>query len=394
MLAAMATMAICGLLSEGLEMKFIASGATAKTGGSVPVGAELDAKADSVKKAPEGLAAAKYGTMKFGDKSWSVILDEPEGKPAKLYIDSNGDGDLTNDPETKWKAETKGEQTIYEGSAEVDLGSGMLGTVNMYRFDPKDPKREKLKNTLLYYPDYGYELSFELDGKKFSSCVAGQPKANSSMWIDRDGNGQRSYKLETAVVGKPFNFTGTTYVFSLKDGEISLAKGAEEIPMLRLPPNLAVGQPAIPFEMTAIDGSKLTFPKMYAGKLVMLDFWATWCKPCIAELPNVKKAYADWHDQGFEIVGISFDQEEMAEKVKTFTAEKEMPWTQIYEGKGWDTTLGETYDVSSIPFVLLVDGDTGKILATAKDLRGPGLSEYVGKRLEKKKESAKKDAAK
>jgi thiol-disulfide isomerase/thioredoxin len=393
MLAAMATMAICGLLSDGVEMKFVASGATAKAGGYIPVPAELDAKADSVKKAPEGLAAAKYGSLKFGDKSWSVILDEPEGKPAKLFVDANGDGDLTNDPEVKWNAQTQGGQTTYSGSTQVDLGSRTLVAVNMYRFDPKDPVRARFKNTVFYYPDFGYEITFELDGKKFSTFVAGKPQEKTGLWIDRDGNGKRSYKLETAVVGKPFNFTGTTYLLSLKDGELNLGKAAEAIPMTPPPPNLAIGQPALPFEMTALDGSKVNFPKMYAGKLVMLDFWATWCGPCIGELPNVKKAYADWHDKGFEIVGISFDREGMEEKLKTFTAEKEMPWVQIYEGKMWDTTLGEKYDVSGIPFVLLVDGDTGEILATAKDLRGPGLSEYVGKRLEKK-EAAKKDAAK
>jgi thiol-disulfide isomerase/thioredoxin len=120
------------------------------------------------------------------------------------------------------------------------------------------------------------------------------------------------------------------------------------------------------------------------GKVILLDFWATWCGPCIAEIPNVKQAYADWHDKGFEILGISFDDEDMAEKVTEFTKKREMPWQQIYEGKVWDTTLGEQYDVGSIPFVLLVDGDTNEILATRRELRGPALSEFIEKALAKK----------
>ncbi|MFN9036126.1 MAG: TlpA family protein disulfide reductase, partial [Planctomyces sp.] len=92
-----------------------------------------------------------------------------------------------------------------------------------------------------------------------------------------------------------------------------------------------------------------------------------------------------WHEQGFEILGVSFDQENMAEKVTSFLESQEITWNQIYEGKGWETTLGSMHDVSAIPFVLLVDGDTGEILADAAALRGPGLSEFVGKILEARK---------
>ena len=116
----------------------------------------------------------------------------------------------------------------------------------------------------------------------------------------------------------------------------------------------------------------------------MLDFWATWCGPCIAEVPNMKKAYADWHDAGFEILGISFDRADEEEKIKEFEEKHELSWSQIYEGKYWETTIGKMHDVSGIPFVLLVDGDSGEILATARELRGPGLSAFIGKQLAKK----------
>jgi thiol-disulfide isomerase/thioredoxin len=369
---------------DGVSMKFVATGATAKAGGYRPVRGEMLEKADGVKVAPEGLVSPKYGKIELGSKSWGFILDEPEDKPAKLFIDSNGDGDYTNDPDTKWMGRTANKLTMYQGETQIELADEVLGALKMYRFDPTDPQREALKNTLLYYADYGYEVTFNLDDTSYTSFVAGEPDDKTTFWFDRDGNMQQSFKRETVQVGKSFNFTGTSYEIKLSDGKLSLEHAPKPVDMTPLPPELRIGKQALPFEMETMDGTKIDFPKSYAGKIVMLDFWATWCGPCIAEIPNVKKAYADWHDKGFEILGISFDDEDMAEKVTEFTRKREMPWQQIYEGKLWDTTLGEQYDVGGIPFVLLVDGDTNEILATARDLRGPGLSDFIGKVLAKK----------
>ena len=103
---------------------------------------------------------------------------------------------------------------------------------------------------------------------------------------------------------------------------------------------------------------------------------------CIRD--SMKVAYKNWHDHGFEILGISFDRADMREKIEAFLTKNELPWQQIYEGKMWETTLGIQHDISGIPFVLLVDGDSGEILATARQLRGPGLSEFIRGALEKK----------
>ncbi len=387
MLASLVALTAPAFAADGdVTQKFIPEGVTARVGGYRPLRAEMDKEADIVKKAPENnLEAPKYGAIEIGGKTIAFILDEPAEKEARLFVDSNGDGDFTNDPAAKWEVRQQGEMKMFNGSFQVDLGNGQLGTVMCYRFDPSDERRAQLKNTLLYYADYGYEFSFELDGKSFSTFVAGTLGGEGALPLDRDGNGRISRNYEMVQLGTPFNFTGTSYVLNSKDGQLMLAKSDEAVDMLPLPPDLSVGKPALKFTATKMDGTEVNFPGDYAGKLVMLDFWATWCGPCVAEIPNMKKAYEAHHENGFEILGISFDMENMEEKVNEFLKDRELPWQQIYEGKGWNTTLGKMHDVSAIPFVLLVDGDTGEILADARQLRGEKLADFIAEQLEKKK---------
>lgn len=104
------------------------------------------------------------------------------------------------------------------------------------------------------------------------------------------------------------------------------------------------------------------------GKVVLVDFWASWCPPCRAEMPTVVEAYKKYKAKGFEIVGISLDDDKAAwEKgIKDLN----ITWPQMSDLKGWKTELGAAYAVNSIPHTLLLDKD-GKIIE--KDLRGDAL---------------------
>ena len=111
---------------------------------------------------------------------------------------------------------------------------------------------------------------------------------------------------------------------------------------------------------------------------MLVDFWATWCGPCVAELPNVLAAYTEYHDKGFEVIGISLDQDKGA--LEGFVKKREMAWPQMFDGKGWESDLVKKYGIRGIPATFLI-GKDGKVAAT--DLRGEVLSVKVKELLAK-----------
>jgi peroxiredoxin len=104
------------------------------------------------------------------------------------------------------------------------------------------------------------------------------------------------------------------------------------------------------------------------GKVVLLDFWASWCRPCRMENPHVVQVYNKYKDKGFTVLGVSFDQNKDA-WIKAIEKDN-LTWTQISDLKGWGNEAGKLYGITSIPQNLLIDKE-GKIVA--KNLRGPEL---------------------
>jgi thiol-disulfide isomerase/thioredoxin len=135
---------------------------------------------------------------------------------------------------------------------------------------------------------------------------------------------------------------------------------------------LADGLPFPDFSEKDIAGNSLSVGAL-KGKVVLVDFWATWCGPCVHELPNVIETYKKHHGEGFEIIGVSLDSDR--DKLDAFLKKTDgMTWAQYFDGQGWQNKLAGKYGVQSIPFTVLV-GKDGKIIGT--NLRGEALDPAV-----------------
>ena len=159
--------------------------------------------------------------------------------------------------------------------------------------------------------------------------------------------------------------------------EMDMTKRTGEIPKPSTPtrssPSEWIGKPAPEFRVNDLKGEELSLEK-YKGQVVLLDFWATWCGPCIAELPNVKKTYQKYKDQKFEIIGISLDRSQQA--LETFVEKQELGWVHY-----WDQAqnVANQYKVTGIPSMFLLDGQ-GVIRKAG--LRGHALETAVAELVE------------
>jgi peroxiredoxin len=142
-----------------------------------------------------------------------------------------------------------------------------------------------------------------------------------------------------------------------------------------------VGKPAPAFATEDISGHPVRLAD-YRGKYLLVDFWATWCAPCIGELPNLQAAYQAYRDAGFEIIGVSLDESKAA--IADFAKARKVPWPQIHNASS-SADLVELFGISSIPATYLIDPQ-GTI--RRMDLRGKALDQSLAPALKRTASSA------
>jgi len=363
----------------------------------------------TVTKTPEGADDALYVSLRLGtDENPKVVvfaLLSPESDEPRLVVDADGDGDLTNDPAVNWiddpKALNLQRKSNRRRQAEVDLplplgNTPCTGRILITLPQPTPEASPDAGRYLQLTADYYYTGTAQIGRNIYpvllvDTGVTGDFRGvGGRVWlfVDTDKNNKFNRGTERFDVRNPVTVSGENFDI------LNLPASGERFdvaPSRKQPPEkktsekgaLVQGQLAPSFEAVDMEGNKVRFPEDYKGKLVLLDFWATWCPPCRGEIPGIVAAYKAHHDEGFEVLGVSLDRADAKQTLQDFVKSNNMPWRQIYDGKYWDAEVAKLYGVRSIPCPILVDGSTGKILEIRTPLRGVALEDSILKALKK-----------
>ena len=155
------------------------------------------------------------------------------------------------------------------------------------------------------------------------------------------------------------------------DGTEVTTDGNKEIDVSNLPV-------AKDFTLDDMKGNKVSLMKVVSeSKITILDFWASWCPPCMNEMPNLVNIYDNYSDDGLQIVGVSLDNDKKS--WQNAVEAMGMKWVQVSDLKGWESAAAQLYQVDAIPHTIILDNE-GHILA--KDLRGHELEEFISDYIE------------
>lgn len=234
---------------------------------------------------------------------------------------------------------------------------GMMGIAFMYP-KAKEEGNVPLQDSLLA----NYQNSITAKEFIIDSLVTNFPDSYMAAFIVRD----------TYSKTKPYEIALSSYE-SLSERVKKSIIGVETKAILDEVGKTAVGQMAPDFKAAMPNGDEFSLSQL-KGKYVLIDFWASWCGPCIAEVPNVKAVYDQYKSKDFEILSVSLDDNK--EKWVTSIEKNELNWNHISTLKGWNCEIAKLYNVIGVPNMILLDKE-GRIVT--KDLRGEKLLEEVSK---------------
>ena len=328
-----------------------------------------DSRADSCVKAIESLKAPKFDTARQKDpayqpqfmKEYAAYTTKRNDLILNLYKAAPTDPRTAQFMEDRWmqlRSGNLGDAAQYQAEVDADIEKILAG-------NPPDAIKE-----IAAYCKAALSVNYAgstVPTDQIDAFIKAYPKSEKGADLLMSATYQSRPPKQVELYRKiASNYPKYKY--------IGLVKGA-------LRQDDAVNKP---FELKFTDaiGGKPVDLSTMKGKVVLIDFWATWCGPCVAEMPRVKELYAKYHAKGLEMVCVSLD-EPVAKggltKLKEFVAKNDMPWPQYFQGNGWDSKFSSGWGIMSIPTMFVVD-KSGKFFGRA-DARDSKFEETLQKLL-------------
>jgi Peroxiredoxin len=303
-------------------------------------------------------------TLGVGEQSLSIILYK-SAKPIQAEITSirkmvlkKGDTDSTETVVNKIQLiEPERDITIYQNGEDLILGNSLIMLSGMLMMKKAVENGQDLDS--VYMVREQMKSLFDDSVKKFLDSVSNSQAV--------------TFVLKDFILTQyPIDFT-KEYWEKLSPEVKESVPGRKLYQAIRKHEQVCIGGVPDDFSLPTPNGEEISLYSL-RGNIVLLDFWASWCRPCLAEVPNIKKIYEKHHDKGFEILGVSLDEEKDREKWLGAIEKNEMGWKHVSSLKGWECPIAKRFNVTGIPCMYILDKN-GKIIA--QNLRGEELANKI-----------------
>ncbi len=317
-----------------------------------------------------------YGKIIIGNspvkQNIGVVVDEADGQTPRIYIDANNNRNLTDDGSPEWTKNESGvffKEVVIRATFMVDGKAQELNlpyTVFRYRNEERKQTRVVFQSKFARSGELKIgNNAYKIIAQTYNEQGLFLNLQEITIGIDINQDGQISKSLLSAEIfwggnggGKPFNIAGETYRMARVSE--SGSKIVLEVSPVKVKPknSILVNTPAPDFSFQTLNNKTIGLSDL-KGKVVLLDFWAIWCAPCVANLPDIKKIYNQHGRSEFEIIGISLDGGEASKTtlndLQNFAAKEQVNWLIAFDNGGWDNAAAQTYNITGIPIHIVID---------------------------------------